>query len=252
MINRVIAIPRQARKMLNVDRLIWDSGFLGLSVGRATLDGPGVSLAEVRGLLERESLDLLYVSCLAPLPTELDRFHIVDQVRYSGSVLPIQPTRFGQNDPRISEHPLDEADESLFQRTLEAGWSSRFQLDRNFSHGKFEQLYRIWINRSCLREIADKVFWILDGSDVSGFITAKVDGKVCRIGLIAVAANCQGQGLGKALMWSTAQFAQDRGCSTLEVVTQAVNHAAIRLYESFGLSRVETRHWYHFWRSELG
>jgi dTDP-4-amino-4,6-dideoxy-D-galactose acyltransferase len=238
--------------MLNIDRLIWDSDFLGVSVGRVVLDGQGISLAEVRELLDQKGLDLLYVSCLTPLLTELDRFHVVEQVRYSGSLLTIQPTHYGQYDPRISEHPLAEADESLFQRTLEAGWSSRFQLDRNFSRGKFEQLYRIWIDRSCLGEIADKVFWILNGTDVSGFITAKIDGEVCRIGLIAVAANCQGQGLGKALMWSTAQFARDRGCSTLEVVTQAVNHAAIRLYESFGLSRVETRHWYHFWRSELG
>ena len=252
MINRALAIPRQTLSMVQIDKLVWDSDFFGLSVGRATLGCSDISLAEVRELLDRESLDLLYVSCQVPLPTELDRFHIVEQFSYSGSLLTIHPARFGQNDPRISEHPLDEADESLFQRTLEAGWSSRFQLDRNLSRGKFEQLYRIWINRSCLREIADKVFWILDGSDVSGFITAKVDGKVCRIGLIAVAANCQGQGLGKALMRSTAHFARDRGCSTLEVVTQAVNHAAIRLYESFGLSRVETRHWYHFWRSELG
>ena len=44
-----------------------------------------------------------------------------------------------------------------------------------------------------------------------------------------------------------AELVELRDIAAIEAVTHAQNESAIRLYESNGFQRTESRHWHHFW-----
>lgn len=81
--------------------------------------------------------------------------------------------------------------------------------------------------------------------------------RIARLYSLVIASGGRGQGLGRALLLATEQYAlrHRRNCMRLEV--QVGNSAAIALYESAGYSRFARRHAYYesgadAWRYEKG
>jgi dTDP-4-amino-4,6-dideoxy-D-galactose acyltransferase len=138
----------------------------------------------------------------------------------------------------------------LYELAISAGAYSRFHLDPHFSQQQFEAMYRVWIERSVTREMADAVLVATMGRNdepLAGMVTVSASAAGGKIGLIAVSASVRGKGIGSSLLLAAHQWMQERGARQARVVTQLDNSPACRLYErgSYSLSALE--HIHHFW-----
>jgi dTDP-4-amino-4,6-dideoxy-D-galactose acyltransferase len=114
----------------------------------------------------------------------------------------------------------------------------------------FVDMYRIWIKRSVRREIADVVLVARDDSlagDLAGFVTIGREKSIGKIGLIAVADQARGRGVGRRLMAAAHSWMRSHGADQALVVTQLANEPACGLYRrcEYRLSALE--HFYHLW-----
>lgn len=146
------------------------------------------------------------------------------------------------------------ASAALVELALAAGAYSRFHIDPRIPNEKFAAMYRRWIERSVAKEMADVVLVVplVDhdsaiGTRLGGMITLSESGGVASIGLIAVAAETRGAGIGSALVHAAHRWMQDRGAHEARVITQLANLPACRLYERSGYRLSQVQHYFHFW-----
>jgi dTDP-4-amino-4,6-dideoxy-D-galactose acyltransferase len=234
-----------------ITHLVWDSDFFGFSVGKVRQTSRTVDADELLQFMRLNRLTLLYWHTPYRLPLEFEKHFILTQVTLE------KPLNSSHISPStlITEQPESygrkAADPQLRQLAYQAGWSSRFQVDRKIEKSQFRKLYDIWLERSCLREIADEVLVTTSGEAISGFVTLKVKEEVTKIDLIAVDEKYRGKGVGGVLMNYSEAYALAHGSKALKVVTQSRNEAALRLYAKHGMEIVDTQHWYHIWRNSL-
>jgi dTDP-4-amino-4,6-dideoxy-D-galactose acyltransferase len=103
---------------------------------------------------------------------------------------------------------------------------SRFCNDRHFPRLKCDELYRVWIEKSCAGS-ADVVLVAEHRGEPAGYVTCAVTGDRAQIGLIAVASDAQGVGLGRALLQGAFSWMRTRAAVTAWVVTQERNAKAM-------------------------
>ena len=142
----------------------------------------------------------------------------------------------------------------LRELAIAAGAYSRFFRDNGFPRSRAEAMYEVWMASSVRRELADVVFVARSAEtpdEICGTATVACAGRQARIGLIAVATDCRGCGLGRQLMRAVHAFACRRGVACIEVVTQADNEGACRLYERCGYRVASLIHYYHFWLGKM-
>jgi dTDP-4-amino-4,6-dideoxy-D-galactose acyltransferase len=149
----------------------------------------------------------------------------------------------------VAEYPKGPAEPALSALAIMAGEYSRFRIDPDVPPEKFAEMYTTWIERSARRELADVVLVARerDGQGLSGFVTIRVQSDAGVIGLIAVAAESRGRGIGGALIHAAHRWMIKSGCRRAEVVTQLTNVKACRLYERCGYNLREVILCYHFW-----
>ncbi len=228
----------------------WDSRFFGYPVASAEL-GPAVpALAAVVDILQearQAGIRLLYLS-LPPLGNDLRRAveragaRFVGRRREYAMAAHMPPPAAVQPDlVTCREHraPL----EAL---ALASGEQSRFRLDPGFQNREFERLYAEWL-AVALRGEGGKCAFVAGSRDAPrGLITVE-PGPAARIGLLAVAADQRGRGLGRRLVAEAERFCVERGIGELRVATQAANPAACRLYEACGFQPIADTDWFHAW-----
>lgn len=130
---------------------------------------------------------------------------------------------------------------------IQSGPYSRFSVDPKLPEEKFIELYKIWINRSLKKEIADEVLVIREGENVVGMVTlGEKDGKG-DIGLIAVERDRRGRKYGEALVRAAQCWFIRRGYEFGQAVTQGGNIPACSLYKKCGYSVEKVEYFYHFW-----
>jgi len=148
------------------------------------------------------------------------------------------------------EYPRGPACEQLVTLAIEAGVLSRFNVDPRFPKNKFESLYRTWIERSTLGELADAV-WVAsrlgDDAALVGMVTVSVSGAMGQIGLISVLDSARGRGVGRLLMEKAHHWLIGQSAIRATVVTQLANQPACRLYEQVGYTLHDVECCYHFW-----
>jgi dTDP-4-amino-4,6-dideoxy-D-galactose acyltransferase len=150
----------------------------------------------------------------------------------------------------ITEAAVGAMENALADLAVEAGKFSRFGVDPRMPRDKFEGLYRVWMERSLRRELADLVFVAHHADErrsALGMVTLSVSGCEGTIGLIAVHAAARRERLGQHLLWAAHGAMAARGASKASVVTQLANTAACRLYERVGYRLAEVTNFYHFW-----
>jgi dTDP-4-amino-4,6-dideoxy-D-galactose acyltransferase len=135
----------------------------------------------------------------------------------------------------------------LEQLALQAGVFSRFKFDTKIPNIKFEELYRLWIKRSVMREIADIVYVVRHEGVVVGMVTVGEKNGRADIGLIAVDASIRGKGAGKALVLAAMNWGMRKGFTSAQVVTQGENVPACKFYEKCGFIVDKVENIYHFW-----
>ncbi len=237
-------MSRNSDPLLRLECLDWDTEFFGFPVGKLVSASGPISVHQVRTLMQDKGFRLVYWDSDKSHESFAEH-HVVDQARWLGVAEHILNQT--ASSAGIQACTADSSPEGIVHLALQAGWSSRFQLDKRFTESQFKSLYETWIARSCRREIADEIFTIKDGDLVTGFVTVVHRESASQIGLIAVDANYRRRGIGSQLVSAAAKCALEHGNQSLCVVTQCCNKAAMRLYETAGFEKSDVRHWYHVW-----
>jgi dTDP-4-amino-4,6-dideoxy-D-galactose acyltransferase len=129
---------------------------------------------------------------------------------------------------------------------------SRFYYDVRFPTDRCDALYETWIENSC-KGYADTVFVVETAMASIGYITCHlVDHNTGQIGLLGVAREFQGQGIGRRLVNESLRWFADQGVKQVRVVTQGRNVNAQRLYGRSGFLPYAMQLWYHYWFSDGG
>jgi ribosomal protein S18 acetylase RimI-like enzyme len=88
---------------------------------------------------------------------------------------------------------------------------------------------------------------------VAGYVTCHAsESKNGSIGLLAVAEEYRGCGIGANLMSTALQVFEQKGVETVSVVTQARNIASQRLYQKAGFRTRSVQLWFHRWFNHNG
>jgi dTDP-4-amino-4,6-dideoxy-D-galactose acyltransferase len=126
--------------------------------------------------------------------------------------------------------------------------TSRFFFDENFPRDRCTELYDRWIRNSCTGGFAQATVVPERDGKPCAFVTCHVlkDG-TGNIGLVAVAPEAKGHGLGrKAVMGAMGWFARN-GVVVVSVVAPVRAIAAHNLYEACGFRIQSIQLWYHRW-----
>jgi len=124
---------------------------------------------------------------------------------------------------------------------------SRFYYDPRFPRSRCDELYETWIERSA-GGWADAVLVAeLDGA-AAGYLSCHLSrSQAGSIGLVAVAPECQGKGLGGQLIDASFEYFRRNGMKRVTVVTQERNIRSQRLYQRRGFLTQSMQLWYHRW-----
>lgn len=230
-------------KFLDFTILPWDSAFFEFKVAR-------VNTTEINaGLLNelyRQNVELAYFSAAKKLDdtqSELYEIKLVDKkLTYAKEVVQVSL------DNTIVSYPLHFPEEALLALAIRSGLYSRYYTDEKIDRKKFEQLYRQWIINAVEKKMASEVLVQYKDKELTGFVTVGNKDDRADIGLIAVAENFGRQGIGKALMEGAEHHAVKQQYKAIQVVTQAYNTAACKLYESCGYQLEQAEFFYHLWK----
>ena len=263
--------------------LAWDSEFFGCRIGRiipleAPIEAKGGRLdpgllAEVDAWCRAEAIDCLYFLADSGDPAtaavaEAGGFRLVDlRVTLEGPLTP-DPSPIPSRPPgegRPLTRPFRPEDLSELRRIAAVSHhDSRFYADPHFDRARCDELYATWIEKSCRGEAADTVLVAEHNGRPAGYISCILvppspgrgegmgEGRQGgeghgEIGLIAVAAEAWGRGLGKALVRASLDWFVDQGLPRARVVTQGRNVRAQRLYQAHGLFTRSIGLWFHRW-----
>jgi dTDP-4-amino-4,6-dideoxy-D-galactose acyltransferase len=241
------------------ERLDWESEHFGFSVER--LHGCDLSreaLSSELAAARRARVELVVLSTgpeTSVAPELLTEFAgaLTDRkatFRCSLAIADDVSEAPGPQNECIKEYGQRTASPELLHLTLAAGVFSRFAVDPRFPRALFENMYRIWIERSVRQEIADVVLVACDPArpaELSGFLTLSLSQEMGKIGLIAVAERARGRGVGRRLVTEARRWLRDRGAREAQVVTQLANAPACSLYRACGYTLAAVEHYYHFW-----
>jgi dTDP-4-amino-4,6-dideoxy-D-galactose acyltransferase len=125
--------------------------------------------------------------------------------------------------------------------------TTRFYHDPHLPDDRCGEVYAEWIGSSCDGG-ADAVLVADEGGRAVGYVTCGLEGgAVGHIGLIAVAPESRGRGLGAVLVDAAFAWFVDAGATESVVVTQSRNVAGLRLFERAGYVIDSTQLWFHKW-----
>jgi dTDP-4-amino-4,6-dideoxy-D-galactose acyltransferase len=232
------------------ERLPWDSGFFGVSIARVTRTrATAGDLASAVRWAGHSSIDCLYFLADADhhesvRAAEENGFSLVDvRVTLERSVA---PGATADDDADVRLATLDDLPRlASIARTSHR--NTRFHRDRHFDARRADEMYAVWIERAVRGELADAV-WVIDrGDGPLGYLAASRDGACSSIGLVAIDAACRGAGYGRRLVATALRWAAGQALTRVSVVTQGHDAAALRFYESSGLTARRVQLWYHYW-----
>lgn len=244
---------------LSIQYLEWDSQFFQHRCAR--LLGAGLQESVLHQTLEHareDRLDCLYHLAEPDKPNDIRvleeaGFHLVD-VRLTFALhSPLIATN--KIAPPDAKHTLQNASKDhipqLRKIALESYERTRFLNDPCFDPGRARELYAVWIENS-VRGYADTVLVAVINSQVAGFISLHLPNQASHgsIGLVGVAEEARGQGIGRQLVEQALVWFQSKDIPAVQVVTQASNIGAQRLYQRAGFELLSTGLWYHKWFRE--
>jgi dTDP-4-amino-4,6-dideoxy-D-galactose acyltransferase len=231
--------------------LNWDSDFFGFPT--AKIDGDFIKPDILENILNQLILKKYKLVYLFTDPSNLEIIKLIQKLEGKlvdeKIIFRLQLTSFRnvQYDNNIISYPVQEPNEELIELAIESGKYSRFRTDNCFSKGIYEKLYAQWITNSTLRLNAEEVFVYQTGNKIKGMITLSEKQQIGSIGLIAVAQDSQGLGIGKKLVNRTIQYYHSKGIDNLDVVTQNANKNACDFYKKIGFKILNIKNVYHFW-----
>ena len=225
---------------MKIKKLEWDSTFFNLNIGELSLqESTNLNIDSIKPFCL--NFDLVYVfssdSFLNPVFFESQKIELELILLKKDSVL--------KKNENI--YSCQELSNDLIKLSYESGKHSRFKLDSKFSTSNFENLYKVWIEKSIEREICDEVFVYKIEDQIVGFVTIKIKDLEAEIGLIAVDPKYQGIGIGQGLIDSTINYSLRKGIKKIVVSTQGNNLQAIAFYTKKDFKITKTKIITHLW-----
>lgn len=222
----------------------WDTEHFDIKVGNLTLEAlvTEAALHQAVAQATAEGYDLLYLKDVTLEQEWLnDRWLLADEkVVYTQILSSI-------SDAPSEVHSLlhHELTDDLLALSYESGKFSRYKLDKRLPTTVFANLYHAWIEKSLTGQMADDVLGVEKDGRVVGMLTYKNDGSLYDIGLVAVAPDQAGKGIGTQLM--QALFRRLGAGAVVDVATQKRNLPACRYYEKNGFKVKSIQNIYHLW-----
>jgi dTDP-4-amino-4,6-dideoxy-D-galactose acyltransferase len=228
-----------------ISRLGWDSEFFGLETGKLVLNGNQFFEFPDPGLFS-----FIYVLSDRKLTKEemnvgKGKMHLADEkiVFHKNLISPIVTSANIQSFDLNCDIP-----DRLYDLAIQSGHYSRFYTDPNLPKSSFEKLYRLWLERSVSRQIADEVYVYETDNIIRGFITLGIKSGRPDIGLVAVNAEDRSLGIGALLLNAAENWAVTNAhMNEIQVVTQGQNTGACRFYEKNGYTIESVKYIYHWW-----
>jgi dTDP-4-amino-4,6-dideoxy-D-galactose acyltransferase len=238
--------------------LEWDSRFFGINIGCVSdtkLTTQGLNC--ITKWCEEKAID-----CLCLLADSSDRRTISLAEDYGFRLIDIRATfeyQFGEataveiSNSQFVIRPSVPRDISALRSIAKHNHrDSRFYYDGHFPTDRCDALYETWIENSC-NGYADVVFIAEMQMSCAGYITCHLGAQnIGQIGLLGVAPEFQGQGIGRGLINESLRWFADNGVKHVRVVTQGRNVSAQRLYGRSGFLPSAVQLWYHRWFSDSG
>lgn len=223
--------------------LKWDTEFFGIKIFKVETDKI-ISEIEMNELRKSTDGDLYYFFCeeRQPYLEQRGAFLADEKISYRKNI----SDSLMEPDDNIGSYTGD-LDEVLLRLGLQSGNFSRFKTDEKLC-GRFTDLYTLWMKRSLTREIADEFFvYATKEENAAGFVTVKAGKDNCTIGLISVAQEMHGKGIGKKLLAAVDFFGRKRSLDCVNVVTQQRNVQACAFYEKAGFNIARREYIYHYY-----
>jgi dTDP-4-amino-4,6-dideoxy-D-galactose acyltransferase len=243
-----------------LEQLPWDSEFFGFPISRiCALKLDEASVTTVLGEAQASGLRCLYFEANPNDPVtvavaERHGFHLVDVriiLEHPFDNRPAPVPRYPVPPELVIGPPRDDELPRLQSISAQIGLTSRFDFDKNFVPGQSGRLYRLWIKKAC-QGFADTVLvarWQQDG-EAAGLITCILRNGVAHIQLAGVHSDYRQRGVGTGLVQAALDWAKAQGVPVMQVVTQARNVPAQRLYQQLGFFTKTMSLYYHKWLVE--
>jgi len=233
-------------------RMAWDSDYFGVEVARVvgdTLTPDRVPLIDDWCRRQRVAwLNFLARSDDAQTTrcAESAGFHQTDlRVTFETRSLAGQ----GRATPHVDVGPVRETEiDALADIARTSYRDSRFYYDPRVPRDRADELFAIWTAKDCRGAAATVLVARQPGRPI-GYATCPIDPATGwgSIGLLGVAEDARGRGVGAALVDSALAWAAERQLPGLTVVTQGRNVTAQRLYQRAGFVTRSLQLYYHKW-----
>lgn len=230
--------------------LEWDSTFFGLRIGRVFVN---LLKPETRDqILEwgrQERIDCLYFLAdsndaeTVRLAQEAQFVYVDSRVTLNCALTP----SLDRSRPE-SIRAVRPGDIPVLKRIAQKNHhDSRFYFDGHFRTEDCDRLYETWIEKSC-NGYADSVLIAEAGEEPVGYITCDLKPeRKGQIGLLGVASERRGAGIGQGLIKASLGWFADQGVERVDVVTQGRNTGAQRAYQKCGFMTASVQLWFHRW-----
>jgi ribosomal-protein-alanine N-acetyltransferase len=231
------------------ERLEWDSTFFGVSIARAV--PTCVDATTCRALLDwchSHRIDCLYV--LANDQNRESRRVLEDAGFISVDdrvTLTLEPVPTDTRPSLDTRAALPDDVPALREIAAVSHHDSRFYNDSHFDRARCDELYRLWIEKSCAGW-ADHVVVVEREGVAIGYLTVHLhDPETATIGLLGVSPAFRRQGVGGRLLKGALAWVSGRAAKRVSVVTQGRNTASQAFYQNAGFRPTGRAVWYHRW-----
>lgn len=233
--------------------LPWDSDFFGVRVARVNAGRlTAERAAQINAWCARNAIDCLYFLADSDDATttrlaEDHAYRLVDlRMTYAHAGVPA-------TSPAPPLRPATAADLPALERIAAVSYTdSRYYYDPCFRREQCDALYTAWV-RNSVGGYADAVHIADEAGQVGGFISCHLtraagDGSLRgSIGLVGVAENLRGRGVGGRLVGGALAWFARQGARPVTVVTQGRNLGAQKLYQRAGFTIQQVQLYYHKW-----
>jgi len=230
--------------------LDWDSDFFNFRVGKLTGDKSLENLESKLKEISERNINLIYYYTSEPIPDDFFSEYytplLVDLKIPLKKKLGPKPVS-----PKVSFFIEKKPNKELIQLAQLAGIHTRFKIDPKISEEKFNELFKLWIEKSIDGVMATKVLIYTQAEKIVGFATVLLDGETGYAPLLAVDRKYEGLGISFALMNAVESYMFENGCKTIISSTQEVNKKALKIYERYGCEFEERIYVYHLWKKVL-
>jgi len=236
-----------------IEFLPWDSQFFGRRIGR--LNSAPQAEREWQTILEEarsQSLDCIYLLLNADdasgiRSAQCAGFQLVDIRLTLGRELSGERESSVAIPPGAILRRANELDLPALQAIArQSHTDTRFFTDIHFDLARSAEMYAVWIAKS-LGDFA-QVVWIPEiNNQPYGYLTCRLENDLGVIGLVGIAPQVRGQGLGLALLHTGLGWLQAAGVHRVQVVTQGRNLPALQLYQRGAFQVDKVQLWFHKW-----